>query len=195
MRNPLVTGDRVYLRPLEAADAEPLARLITEDTEVTYRGRIPASPIGIERFIEKSHEALPTPPGNLEFAVCLRADDCLIGVVNVDHLDWINRTGETGSFLAPAAVRNQGYGTEAKHLLLEYCFDRLHLHALRSHVWEPNARSAAALAKQGYRPAGRLKWDDVKHGAYRDGLLFDILRPDWLAARAAWRAERAGGAS
>jgi hypothetical protein len=58
---------------------------------------------------------------------------------------------------------------------------------------EPNTRSAAALAKQGYRRAGRLRWVEVKDGRYVDKLLFDLTRADWLAARDAWRARRAAG--
>jgi len=189
MRNPLLVGERVYLRPLEVADAEALARLTTEETETLMeRGRFPVSPLGFERWIAAAHERQP--PNDVYFAVCLQDGDRFIGIVNVKDIDWINRTGETGTGLGPAAIRSQGYGTEAKLLLLEYCFDRLHLHAVWSHVWEPNARSAAALAKQGYRFAGRLKWDDVKGGVYRDALLFDLLRDDWLAARDAWRAGR-----
>ena len=189
MRNPVMVGERLYLRPLEVADAEALARLVTEETEtIMERGRIPVGPLGFERWIKESHERQP--PSDVYFAVCLKDGDRFIGIVNVKDIDWVNRTGETGTGLGPAEVRGQGYGTEAKHLLLEYCFDRLHLHALWSHVWEPNARSAAALAKQGYRPAGRLKWDEVKDGVYRDALLFDLLREDWLAARQAWGAGR-----
>ncbi len=189
MGNPVMVGERIYLRPLEVDDAETLARLISAETETFMeRGRLPVSPLGFERWIAEVHERQP--PGDIYLAICLKEDGRFLGVVNVMHVDWVNRTGETGSGLGPAAVRGRGYGTEAKHLLLEYCFDRLQLHALRSHVWEPNARSAAALAKQGYRPAGRLKWDDVKDGVYRDALLFDLLREDWLAAREAWRAGR-----
>ena len=47
------------------------------------------------------------------------------------------------------------------------------------------------MGKQGYRPAGRLKWTEVKDGRYVDGLLFDVKREEWLAARDAWRARRA----
>lgn len=189
MRNPLLVGERLYLRPLEVADADGLARRVTEETETLMEhGRIPVSPLGFEHWIKAVHARQP--PNDVYFAVCLTEDDRFIGIVDVKDIDWINRTGETGSGLGPAEFRGQGYGTEAKHLLLEYCFDHLHLHTVWAHVWEPNARSAAALAKQGYRPAGRLKWEDVKDGVYRDALLFDLLRDDWLAARAAWRASR-----
>ncbi|MFZ0217407.1 MAG: GNAT family protein [Candidatus Dormiibacterota bacterium] len=130
------------------------------------------------------------PPGSIAFAVCMRGDDRFLGVVGVDGLDWVHRTGETFSFLGPADVRGRGYGTEAKHLLLEYCFDRLDLLVLCSEVAEPNTRSAAALSKQGYRRAGVRKWADVTGGRYIDDLLFDLTRRDWLAAREAWLASR-----
>ncbi|MGI8857463.1 MAG: GNAT family N-acetyltransferase [Thermomicrobiales bacterium] len=122
--------------------------------------------------------------------VYLRADDRCIGELGVDSVDYVNRTGETYTELGPPAIRNQGYGTEAKHLLLEYCFDRLQFHVLRSVVFEHNTRSVAALMKQGYRPAGRLEWVDVKGGRYHDALLFDVMRDEWRAARDAWRAAR-----
>jgi RimJ/RimL family protein N-acetyltransferase len=192
MRNPVLIGERVYLRPLEVADGETLARYETEETETfMYRGRQPRSPLEFEVWLKDAYKA--DPPPYVEFAVCLRADDQLIGSMGIGDLDWVNRTGETGSFLAPA-FRNSGLGTEGKHLLLEYCFERLQLHTIISTVFEANTRSSAALAKQGYRPAGRLRWHDVKGGIYRDMLVFDLLRDEWLAAREAWRAARAGAA-
>ena len=187
MLNPVMIGERVYLRALEIADAETLARFDAEETDTfMYRGRQPSSPLAIEPWIKDAYKERP--PAYVEFAVCLR-DDRLIGTMGIGDLDWVNRTGETGSFLGPQ-FRNSGLGTEAKHLLLEYGFDRLHLHAIMSTVFEANTRSAAALAKQGYRPAGRMRWHDVKGGVYRDMLVFDLLRDEWLAAREAWRAAR-----
>ncbi len=181
-------GERVYLRPMEVSDAEAFAAGLTHDPETFFeRGRFPVSPIAFEHNVEERQK--PDVPSDVSFAVCLRSTDEVIGGVNIEHLDVVNRTGETGISLFPP-FRNQGFGPEAKHLLLEYAFERLYLHAVCSHVWEPNTRSAAALAKQGYRFAGRWKWDDFKDGVWRDTLVFDLLRDDWLAAREAWRANR-----
>ena len=191
MRNPILVGERLYLRPLEASDAEQLAATYaTEVATFMERGRMPYSPLEFARWIEQLHARQP--PRNIDFAVCLKADDRFIGYNGLSDIDYVEHTAESESDFGPEDVRNRGYGTEAKHLLLEYAFDRLHLHAVHSFVWEPNARSAAALIKQGYRPAGRLKWNDVKAGVYRDTLVFDILRADWIAARDAWRAGQAG---
>ena len=192
MRNPIMVGERVYLRALEVEDAEPLARFAADEPDTfMYRGRQPQSPLGFAAWIADAYKVQPPP--YVEFAVCLREDDRLIGQMGIGDLDWVDRTGETGSMLG-AAFRNAGLGTEAKHLLLEYGFEVLHLHAIISTVFETNTRSAAALAKQGYRSAGRLRWHDVKGGIFRDMLVFDLLRDEWLAARAAWRASRAGAA-
>jgi RimJ/RimL family protein N-acetyltransferase len=192
MRNPIMIGERVYLRPFETADAETLAAIAATETDTfMYRGRKPFSPLAYERDTGEAYKG-DYPPW-IAFVVALRSDDRCIGMVGADGINYVHRTAETFSELGPAEFRNHGYGTEAKHLLLEYCFDRLHLHALRSSVDEMNTRSAAALLKQGYREAGRLKWQDVKGGRYRDALLFDLLREEWLAARDAWWAKRAAG--
>jgi RimJ/RimL family protein N-acetyltransferase len=189
MRNAVIFGERVYLRPLETSDAEAWTTGIAAEPDKFHkRGRLPFSPIAIEKWIENLYK-VRVPP-EISFAVCLKEADKFIGVVGVDGIDWVHRTGETGSELFDATFRGQGYGTEAKFLLLEYFFDYLHFHALCSYVFEPNTRSAAALAKQGYRPAGRWKWDDLKDGVYRDVLVFDILREEYLAAKETWLASR-----
>ncbi len=189
MRNPIMVGERVYLRPFETADAETLAQITATETDTfMYRGRAPFSPLAYERDIGEAYKG-DYPPW-IAFVVALRADDRCIGQVGVESIEYLHRTAWTFSELGPAEFRNQGYGTEAKHLLLEYCFDHLHLHILRSTVFETNTRSAAALLKQGYREAGRLHWADVKGGRYRDALMFDLLRDEWLAARDAWRTKR-----
>lgn len=190
MRNAIMAGERVYLRPLELADANEMARLTALETETFFdNGRIPHSPLVYEHWIRELHARQP--PDEIQLAVCLREDDRLIGMVGLGPVDWVNRTAETGSWIGAVEYRGQGYGPEAKHLLLEYAFDVLQLHALNSWVWEPNTRSAAAVRRQGYRPAGRIKTPITKDGRYRDMLVFDLTRDEWLAAREEWRARRA----
>ncbi|MGH7910398.1 MAG: GNAT family N-acetyltransferase [Candidatus Dormibacteraceae bacterium] len=185
MRNPLLVGPRVYLRAMEPGDGDAMAEADAMESDTfMYRGRRPSSPLESEEWIKKAYRERP--PKEVPLAVCLRADERLIGVVGVDDLDWTNRTGETFSFLA-VEHRGRGLGTEAKHLLLRYAFDRLGLHVLQSMVDAPNTRSAAALVKQGYRRAGIQRWADVKDRRYVDMLRFDLTREDWLAAHQRWQ--------
>ncbi len=194
MRNPVLVGERIYLRPLEPDDADLFAQFEAEETDVTIfsGGRVPHSPIALRRLFSDAFKTIP--PDTVAFAVCLNADDTLIGQMGVTGIDWVHRHGETFSFLKPGEYRNRGFGTEAKHLLLEYAFEHIDLHVLTSWVFEQNERSAGALAKQGYKPAGRLKADGIKSGVYYDDLVFDVLRQDWIEARDSW-SERGKAAS
>lgn len=184
MRNPIMVGPRLYLRPAEAEDGKLLAAYYHAEPEagIWFGGRTPYSPILKMAWLAESTDAQPS---EMRFSVCRRAGDAYLGFVALFSVDYVNRTAETGSYLGPRH-RDQGFGTEAKHLLLEYAFERLYLHTLWSVVWEGNYRSVAALLKQGYRPAGRSYWRGLQDGVYRHELLFDLLRDDWRAAHLQW---------
>ena len=194
MRNAVKVGARVWLRALEVADARAIMIASHTEAEPQFQegGRVPTSVMAFETWIRELSNA--TVPDAISFAVCRRDDDLCIGTVTIRHIDWINRTGETGTGLLDAGDRGQGIGTEAKHLLLEYCFVDLQLHALHAVVFAGNTRSQAALIRQGYRLAGRLTADVQRNGGFHDTLLFDITCSDWERAHASWR-ERTGTAT
>ncbi len=178
--NVVMVGERVYLRALEPEDGEQIGRWSRQETETFFdNGRAIRSPVIVAHFARKQSEE--DPPENSEFAVVLREGNELIGDVGLYGIDWVNRTAETGSYLYRAERRSGGLGSEAKHLLLAYAFERLGLHMVRSFVWGPNTRSAAALRKQGYRDAGRLCWTSFRGGELADDLVFDLLAAEWRA--------------
>lgn len=190
MRNPIMIGERVYLRPFETSDAEQIARDDAAETETFFdNGRVPTSPIAQEHWITELHKQQP--PEGVSFAVCLKENDRVIGMMELYAIDYVNRTAETGSWLNATEYRGQGYGPEAKQLLLEYAFDRLQLEVLSSFVWAANTRSAAAVRRQGYREAGRLKTTATKNWKPVEEIVFDLKRDEWLAAREEWRARLA----
>jgi RimJ/RimL family protein N-acetyltransferase len=188
MRNPVLVGPRLYLRPLEPDDSKVAVEIewLENETNLHQGGRIGMSEIAYRSWIDRLTSAMP--PETIEFAVCLKSDDQCIGFVGLTGINWIHRYAETYSGLRPGEFRSRGYGTEAKHLLLEYAFEHIGMHVLTSWIWELNGRSAAAIRKQGYRPAGVLKNDAINKGVYYDDLVFDVLRDEWVAARDAWRA-------
>lgn len=195
MTGTLITGPRLALRALDPADATAFARATADEQTVQSKsGRLPLSELAYAANFDRGVQ-----PGEMPeivpFAVVRLADGRLIGSVALVAVDWLNRTAETASYLLGEDVRGQGYGTEAKMLLLEVAFDRLHLHALHAWVRSTNTRSAAALAKQGYRPAGRRRLTSFSDGAWIDHLIFDLLREEWLVARDAWRVDQGARAA
>ncbi len=127
--------------------------------------------------------AKANPPNWARFGIVLRETDELIGANGIEFLDLLRRIGWTETEIWRPEHRSQGYGTEAKHLLLEYCFDRIGLHTVFSWVSEYNSRSAAALRKQGYREAGYFAWADFYQDGFTGGFCFDYLASEWRAAR------------
>jgi RimJ/RimL family protein N-acetyltransferase len=177
----VMIGERVYLRMFTPEDGEILREASLTDTERSHRPRFPRSAMTMNSRLRKQSESeLPT---NLTFAIVLRENDELIGRNELDFLDMVHRSAETGTELFRPEHRGKGYGTEAKHLLLGYAFEVLGLHMVWSTVWEENPRSRAALLKQGYRISGSTPWRGSHHGIPSGDWNFDLLATEWQAAR------------
>lgn len=176
----VMIGPRVYLRPVERGDLDAFALWSRRETETEFLlGRRMDSAVGMTaEWTDADKQVLPT---SVVFSVCLREGDKFIGGVDLFGIDYQNRFAETGSYFHRPDDRGKGYGSEAKHLLLEYAFDRLGLHSLQSRVLFSNTRSAAALRKQGYRDAGRFTWEVPADGGMMSFALFDLLASEWRA--------------
>ncbi|MEJ7901622.1 MAG: GNAT family protein [Thermomicrobiales bacterium] len=176
--NAVKVGQRVYLRPIEKKDAPQIARWTRQETETFWdAGRWMYSTHGYAAW--ETDQQKKDPRTSVNFAVCLRANDELLGTLGIDGVDYVHGFAETGSLINRPEYRGAGYGSEAKHLLFDYAFNTLNLHALQSFVIYPNTRSAAALRKQGYQEAGRLHWDFASFGKFENFVCFDLLASDW----------------
>ncbi len=185
-QNAFAVGERLYLRPIEQADAEEIARCSALESEAFHdQGRHIRSAISYWHWNRKITEE--SSPEWIRFAIVTREDNIVIGANGLIEVDWISSTAETETEIVRPDYRGAGYGTEAKHLLLDYAFEQIGLHMVRSYVWEFNERSAAALLKQGYRSAGRVAWSGVKNAEFIGDRVFDLLASEWRAHRAASR--------
>ncbi len=178
----IMIGDRLYLRAFEPEEAALVSRWMREDTEISYpEGRFAHGPVTLGQMMTSL--AKQSPPSWVRFAIVLRETDELIGANGLEDLDLRRGVAWTETEIWRPEHRSQGYGTEAKHLLLEYAFERLGLHVVGSWVSEFNTRSAAALRKQGYRDAGYFAWSDFYKDGFTGGFVFDYLASEWRAAR------------
>lgn len=180
--NALIGSERLALRPMQAGDAEPISRVIRKDPDASFgHSRFPVSAVILSDWFGEIGKN--DPANDFEVAVVLRESGELIGEVGLYDIDWLARTAESGSWIYTPEYRGSGYGTEAKHLLLEYAFDRLGLNMIWSWVKTRNPRSQAALRKQGYRDAGRLNWVGFGPDGFENAHMFDLLADEWRAAR------------
>jgi RimJ/RimL family protein N-acetyltransferase len=178
----MMVGNRLFLRAYTPEDADLAARQLLEETEHSFpEGRDFLNPYVSARGVrENASQSLPR---KLRFAIVIGETGEMIGANGLVLSDPFCGAAETETEIWTADNRNKGYGTEAKHLLLEYAFERLGMHMVFSWVSEFNARSAAALRKQGYRDAGYIAWGDYHGTELYGGLHFDLLASEWRAAR------------
>lgn len=174
----ILVGQRVYLKAIDTVDTAEMARFGRKETETDY-GHFRAINNSQNHAYRRLQDDDQRLRHDIAFAVRLRENDQFIGDVLVVDVDYINRCGETGSWIYDPAFRGNGYGSKAKHLLLEYCFDTLGLRAVRSFVYTDNPRSGAALRKQGYREVGVLPWISMRNGHFSGDVVFHLTAEDW----------------
>lgn len=178
--NAMRVGPRVYLRPLQKADAARLVEWSRRETEPFWSsGRYVVTQTSVEKWFESLGK--DEPQTWVRFAVCLRENDDFIGAVGIDGIDYDNRCAESESEFHNVEYRSKGYGTEAKHLLFDYAFNSLGLHTLQSWVMYGNTRSAAALRKQGYKDVGIEPWLVRRDGDYECFGTYELLADEWRA--------------
>ncbi len=114
----------------------------------------------------------------------IRLDGVTVGNTAIHNLDWINRRGITGTFIAEQVHRSRGFGSEVVRLRTRYAFEELGLERLETESFAHNISMHRALQKSGYREIGRRRHYVFKGGVWIAALIFELLREDWLALQA-----------
>jgi RimJ/RimL family protein N-acetyltransferase len=180
----LFEGERVRLAPHDPdKDAEVESRW-THDPE--YMRLVSADPVRPlspgqikKKYEEAGKDASRQSQNRFSFAVRMRADDRLIGVVRLDRIEWNNGAGWLALGIGAAEDRGQGYGTEALRLILRYAFDELNLHRLSASTFEYNTGALRFLERAGFAIEVRRRQAIQREGRRWDDLFLGILREDW----------------
>ena len=168
-------GDRIYLSPKSASDEE--IEKFTEwlnDFQVTdYTGRTAQlmTLSGEKEWLENSAKNTD----NKNFNIIESSSNKLIGTIGLEHFNWVSRSATLGIFIGDADYRNNGYGTEAINLLLEYGFRYLNLHSIGLNLLSVNERAHKCYLKCGFKDTGRSREKTFLNGKYYDKLYMDIL--------------------
>ncbi|AEH36287.1 GNAT family N-acetyltransferase [Halopiger xanaduensis] len=169
-------GERVDLRPIEEDDLEFLQTKINDPR--VWRG------IGRARPVNGAQER-----DFFENVVCdddsvnllIVADAEPVGTIGFHTIEWEARRAELGYWVAPEH-HEQGYGSAATELLVEYGFDHLGLHRIAARVFECNEASQALLESVGFTPEGVHRDAEFIDGEYQDTHWYGLLADEWREA-------------
>ena len=170
-----IVGDRIYLSPkCTEEDAVEQYTKWMNDFEITdYTGHSGSTTtlIGERQWLEMTAKN----NDNRVFDIVDLKNDKLIGTVGFDVINWVNRNAVMGIFIGDEEYRNNGYGTEAVNLLLEYGFKYLNLHSVKLELLAVNERAHKCYLKCGFKDTGKHREEVFLNGKYYDKTHMDIL--------------------
>ena len=174
-----IVGDRIYLSPRGASDEE--IEKFTEwmnDFQVTdyiNKSAQIMTAIGEKEWLENTARKNE----NKNFNIIDLNSNKLIGTIGLEKFNWTSRNAVLGIFIGDKNYRNNGYGTEAIKLLLEFGFKYLNLHSIRLSLLSVNERAHKCYLKCGFKDAGKSREEIFLNGKYYDKLYMDILEGEF----------------
>ena len=172
-----LVGEKCYLSPLTMEDSEQWAAW-DNDLEVTL-------PLGDEVFIpislEKERDAVAgaiRAQGHV-FSIVSLEEDALIGRCMLFELSSVDRTALLGIVIGEKSCWNQGYGTDALRLLLDFGFNLLNLNNIMLTTFAFNARAQRCYEKLGFKVIGRRRQGRIIAGKTYDVVMMDMLAEDF----------------
>lgn len=174
-----LVGDRIYLSPRGASDEE-IEKFTDwmndfQTTDFIGRSGQVVTFIGEKEWLENSAKNVQ----DRSFSIIELNHNKLIGTISLENFHWIDRSAVLGIFIGDKDFRNNGYGTEAIKLLLEYGFKYLNLHSIRLDLLSINERAHKCYLKCGFKDTGCSREAIYVNGKYYDKLHMDILENEF----------------
>ncbi|MBS7344138.1 MAG: GNAT family N-acetyltransferase [Caryophanon sp.] len=168
--------NRVYLRPLQMQDA-PQILASTEDEEIRYFTSTTDhfTVEAIEAFIMRA----ATDRSRMDFAICHKETDALLGEVSLLDVDEKNKRGAMRISLHSLDDANKGYGTEAMLHFIRYVFEDVQLNRLELQVLAYNPRAKRVYEKVGFVVEGIAREATFYNGRFVDEIHMSMLKSDY----------------
>jgi len=184
LAQPSLTGPRLLLRPLRAADAAALVDAAADGELWNLPFTVVPSASTVDAYIGNAlaGQAAGTV---MPFATVLRETGRVIGSTRFWKIDRINRKLEIGSTWIAASWQKTFVNTEAKFLMLQHAFEQLQCVRVQFTTDEINAKSRAAILRLGAKQEGIVRHERIMpDGRKRNSVRFSIIDDEWPQVKA-----------
>ena len=171
-RKPTIETDRLYLRPMTAADVPALKLWMPDPSLYRYWGKGPGK---AEKNPELLFEKEDRPSKSFHLGIAVKENNQVVGDIWV-YLIENNRMASVAVRLSPAC-QGRGYGTEALDAMTRFCFAHTELRRLWTQVHVENTASQKMLEKCSYRREGLIRQGKMVN-LWCDYYIYGILRTD-----------------
>lgn len=163
----MLKGENIELRALEPGDVDLLYEW-ENDGELWHLSNTvaPFSKFTLEQYVlSAGQDIYSSRQLRLMIDRLSGKERKTVGSIDLFDFDPSNRRAGLGIMIVKEE-RKQGFASEALEILMEYCFEVLHLHQLYCNISEGNDASMALFKKAGFAVVG--------------------VKKDWLHIRDSW---------
>ncbi len=170
--------DRLLLRQITADDVGEVFALRSNPETMRYIPRpLAVTMEDASAHIQKINDAITTNEG-INWAVTLKGDTKLIGIVGHYRIQWHNFRSEIGYMLLPE-YHGRGIITEVVKLLADYGFNQMNMHSLEAVIDPQNIASAKVLEKNGFVKEAHFLENEFYEGKFLDTVVYSLLKRNY----------------
>jgi RimJ/RimL family protein N-acetyltransferase len=179
----LYQGTLINLAPLDVEKDAELISDWTHDAETMRLYEIkavrPYSPWKTKKMLESLEKEAEEKQRLYVFAIRSQVEKRLIGLVQIDEIDWAHGSGKVKLLIGDSQDRRKGYGKDTLKMVLHYSFAELNLHRLQAVIPEYNQAALAMFAQAGFSEEVRQR-QAINRYDRRWGLIFmGMLKREW----------------
>lgn len=178
-RKSLLFGDEIHLSIVVDTDIETIWSWMQDDTTLRLLNSIPAAPWTMESVSEWVKRVNDSKTDYL-FGIRCNENGELIGYVEIDGIQWENRTCGMSYMIGDADQRGKGFGYQAVKIGLDFAFLELDLFRVQILVFDYNQVSLKLANKLGFVKEGKFRKHIARDGQRYDMHLFGLLQPEWV---------------
>ena len=184
LEQPILTGERVELRPLASSDRQALLDAAADGQLWNLKVTVVPGPDTIDAYLDTALQGRAAGTV-MPFTIVDRASGRVIGSTRFWKIDRKHRKLEIGHTWLSASAQRTRANTEAKWLLLGYAFDVLQCVRVQFTTDELNEKSRAAILRLGAKQEGIVRHERIMpDGRKRNSVRFSIIDDEWPEVRA-----------
>jgi len=182
----VLEGKRLRLRSFELSDLDEIIKHWNNMELRNLVGSADRGPVSItdeEEWIKQTWKQRQEKTG-FTFAVETISDKKLIGGTSLFNFNWLSRSAVFGISIYDPKNWGKAYGQEATNLVLDFAFNNLNLNRIELYAFDFNKRAQKCYKNVGFTEVGRKRKSRYIDGEYRDEVVMDIMKDEWLTKQA-----------
>ena len=174
--------NRLLLRPILPSDKEMIFEYRSDKETNKYQGWIPENVKDVEAFIGKVSKTINEPETWFQFVIVEKESKRIIGDLGIHFFGEENLQVEIGCTLNKN-FQSKGYATESVETVINYLFNDLKKHRIRTSIDPKNRNSINLVERIGFRKEAHLVESLFINGEWVDDLIYALTRKEWVEAK------------